>query len=136
MIYKDDDLLLLIKNFMRKFNCFVFAFGLYKYNDFVVGKGKNYSLNGVWVGNKIIELEKTEEPEKGDFIFYKNSEKEIMITHAGIFESIGMIKSQWGTDEPKIHKIEEAFDNYGKNYFFCKYKTPEEIRKLFVPFDL
>jgi len=113
----------------KKYNCYVFAFGLRDDEDFT-----NRS-NGLFIDGddikKLIDsgiLVETKSQKEKDYIIYSEKGK---INHVGIVRKEGIVISKW-SDGPIIeHQTLAVNPAYGTDIAYYKKINPEEIKKAF-----
>lgn len=116
----------------KNYNCFIFAFGLEKDEDFLISHSGKYIplCHGNDIKRLILNdiLISAETPRKGDYIIYS---KDNEITHAGIVKNKDLIVSKWSLGPIMEHQIRAVNPEYGEDISYYKKATPQIIKDFF-----
>ncbi len=118
----------------KNHNCYVFAFGLEKDDSFLMPNKRTPASSSLTSSNVqrmvnngvLIEIK---EPERGDYIIYRNASNQI--THAGIVKEADSIVSKWGTGPVVEHQVLAVNPNYGTHISYYKKVDPKLIKDFF-----
>lgn len=114
------------------YNCFIYALGLNNDKDLIKNcSGFIYDTFFQKLLNERI-FEYTNNPQKGDYIFYKDLEKHPnMITHVGVLEDEDTVVSKWAWGPLLRHKIFDVPESYGNDTSYVKAIPKEKAKELY-----
>ena len=108
-----------------KYNCFVFALGLEKDQDFTFQDNipPSFNINGLIMEKFLSHFTETKNPEKGNLVIYRD--KNHYISHASIFLNNEKAMSIWMEKEsvPSKKLILEEKKKYGDETFYSNPKN-------------
>ena len=116
----------------KNHNCFIYALGLY--NDSILIKDCGGFIYDTFF-QKLLnedELEYTKEPQKGDYILYRDLENyPDMITHIAVLEDNETVVSKWAWGPLVRHKIFDVPESYGNDISYVKAISKEKAKELY-----
>jgi hypothetical protein len=118
---KELEILKTPPNAYENYNCFIYVLGLANDSNLIKDcDGFIYdTLFQKLLDDKILEY--TNNPQKGDYILYRDLENyPNMITHAGIIEGDNIVVSKWAWGPLFGHKIFDVPESYGNDISYVK----------------
>ncbi len=115
----------------KNHNCFIYAFGLARNQNFITETNGFIYDSLVRVLIEKGELTKTDEPQKGDYVVYRDLKNyPDLLTHIGVLDADKVI-SKWAWGPLVQHSVWDVPDSYGDNIFYLKALPAEKFLRLY-----
>ena len=117
-------------------NCFIHALGLSE--DTTVIKATNGFIYDTFIKHLISigELERTTDPQPGDFVVYQDLEQyPDHLTHMGVLQSDSSVISKWAWGPLFKHTLWDVPASYGNNIFYIKGISATAAQRLFETYQ-
>ena len=112
--------------YKTNYNCFVYAFGMHKDESFLGGYNPVQQEFVKYLLNEDV-LKRTDSPESGDLVFYRDDQGNI--THGGILKSKDIVLSKWMWGPIIENNLWDVPASFGNEVFYVKRVFTEQIKR-------